>query len=449
MTPSVSAPPITLDSAKIKLDFPILSRQAHGRPLIYLDNAATSQKPKQVIEAITNYYSFHNANVHRGVHTLGDESTTLFIDGKRKIADFFGAEAEELILTRNTTESINQVAWTWAESNLENGDIVLSTEMEHHSNLVPWQEVCRYKGATLKCVGVTASGQLDLDNLADILKSSGSVDQEDYNDRGISLQKLAQGNIKKNGDSRIKLLALTHVSNTLGTVNPLKQIVELVRRLSPVTKILVDGAQAVSHLPVNFDKLDVDFYVMSAHKMLGPMGIGGLLVRKSILAELSPFLFGGGMIEEVSCSKTTYAQDLSDRFTAGTPDVAGVVGWAAACDYLTQIGWPNILQHDQELVSYSYDLLSEIPQVRIIGPAPDKRVGSVAFLYEGVHAHDVAQVLDGQGVAVRSGHHCTMPLHQKFGWQATTRASFQIYNSLADIDAFIEALKQVKKVFGV
>ncbi len=473
---------------ELKNDFPILARQVHGHPLVYLDNAATSQKPRSVIEAITTYYTQSNANVHRGVHSLGDESTQDFTDSKARIASFFGADNDELILTRNTTESINQVAY-WCDQHVSRGDVILTTEMEHHSNLVPWQELCRRKGAILSCIRVMNDGQLDLQDLEKLLSLNVDACSQDESccscedttsecgscgaceggcgtsegdcetcDGGCSCGGCgeapfvipAEAGIQKRSGCNpvVKLLALTHVSNTLGTLNPLEAIISLVRKLSPQTKILIDSAQAASHLRVDFHDLDVDFYAMSAHKMLGPMGIGGLLVKKRLLAGLPPFLYGGGMISEVSCASAKYAEDLSDRHTAGTPDVAGVVGWAAACEYLEKIGWSPIIHHDQELVAYTYAKLAELPQVKIVGPEPDKRIGSVAFTYEGVHAHDVAQVLDSMGVAVRSGHHCTMPLHQKFGWPATVRVSFQVYNTLEDIDVLMEALKKVKQVFG-
>jgi len=412
----------TFNPQKIQKDFPILQRKIHSdKRLVYLDNAATSQKPRAVIAAISNYYEQHNANVHRGVHQLGDESTKLFHESRHTIAEFFGAEPTEFIAVRNTTEAINQIAYTWGEKHVAAGDTILTTEMEHHSNIVPWQELAKRKGVRLEFANVNDEGKIDLQNLA---------------------QQLAA--------KKITLLAVTHISNTLGTRNPVEKIVELVRKTSPSTKILIDGAQAAPHIPVDFHKLNVDFYVVSAHKMLGPMGIGGLFVRQKILETLPPFLFGGGMINEVTKEKTTYAEDLEERFTAGTPDVAGLVGWAAACEYLRTIGMEKLAEYDYDLVAYVLEKLHEFPQIKIVGPlSANDRIGSVAFIYDGVHAHDVGQILDSEGVAVRSGHHCTMPLHTKFHWQATVRVSFQLYNTREDIDAFVNALRKVEKIFHV
>ncbi len=411
----------TFDTTSYQSDFPILSRQIHGKRLVYLDNAATSQKPQQVIDAITDYYKNHNANVHRGIHQLGDESTKLFHHSRKRIADFFGADADELIVVRNTTEATNQIAYTWGEKNITAEDAILLTEMEHHSNLVPWQELAHRKHTQLLFADVDDQGEIDVKEMQNVLQNN-----------------------------HVALIAVTHISNTLGTRNPIEKIVEVVKKISPHTKIFIDGAQAAPHIPIDFHKLDVDFYVMSAHKMLGPMGIGGLLVKKSLLEELSPFLFGGGMINEVAKDTTTFAEDVEEKFTAGTPDVAGLVGWAAACDYLKNVGMEKLLEHDRELVRYALQQLEKFPEIHIIGPVDvSKRVGSVAFIYEGVHAHDVGQILDSEGVAVRSGHHCTMPLHVKFHWQATVRASFQLYNTKEDIDVLIAALQKVKQIFHI
>lgn len=406
---------------QVKQDFPILSRKIHDKPLVYLDNAATSQKPAVVIDVIANYYRQHNANVHRGVHLLGDESTRLFHNSRQTVANFFGAQKEELVIVRNTTEAINQVAYTWGENNINEGDVILTTELEHHSDLVPWQVLAHKKRARVEYIPVTEAGMLDMKWL------------QNYD-------------FKRNS---VKLLAFTHVSNTLGTLAPVADIIALLRQHSPATKILIDGAQAAPHLPINFDDLGADFYVMSAHKMLGPMGIGGLLIKKEVLQTLSPFLYGGGMIAEVSLETTTYIDDLEERFTAGTPDVASLLGWAVACEYLTKLGMHNVYQHDHDLVAYALEKLSRIEAVHIIGPkTANDRVGSVAFAYKGVHAHDVGQVLDSEGVAVRSGHHCTMPLHTKLGLAASIRVSFNVYNTTEDVNVLISALDKVKKVFG-
>lgn len=422
------------DPQVIKKDFPVLQKKIHGKPLVYLDNAATSQKPQQVIDAISNYYQNSNANVHRGVHQLSEESTTVWEKSRETIANFFGADESELILVRNTTEAINGVAYGWALDHLKKDDVILSTEMEHHSDLVVWQEICKRTGAKLEFIPVNEDGRLDLEWLGSMGKVQGS---------------------------RIKLVALTHVSNTLGTVNPIQEIVADLRSLSSDLRILIDGAQAVPHLKINFHKLNVDFFTFSGHKMLGPMGAGGLLVRKELLknGEFRPWLFGGGMIEAVYVDKTTFHENESDRFTAGTPDVASAVGLASACEYLQKLGMEHVEKHDCNLVEYTIAQLQKIPEIQIVGPTklnskykiPNSkldRIGSVAFLYEGVHPHDVAQILDSEGIAVRSGHHCTMPLHTKFNWAGTTRVSFQVYNDVNDVDALIEGLQKVKKMFA-
>lgn len=403
-----------------KSDFPILNTS-----LVYLDNAATSQKPRQIVEAITNYYQTSNANVHRGVHRLSDASTLELETARATISTFFGADPSQLILTRNTTEAINAVAYGWADHHLVAGDVILTSMLEHHSNLVVWQQVCKRLGCKLELVAVAEDGQLDLADLQSKLEQH-----------------------------PVKLISLVHVSNALGTVLPVEEIVQIVHKLYPTQerpRIVLDGAQAAPHMPVNFVKLGVDFFAFSGHKMLGPMGIGGLLVKKGILesGELQPWLFGGGMIAEVYPQHTTFHPDIVERFTAGTPDVAGAVGLAAACNYLTDIGMQQVLEHDQELVAYALEKLAEVPEVTIVGPREaSQRAGSVAFMYEGVHAHDVAQVLDSQNIAVRSGHHCTMPLHLSNNWTATVRASFQVYNTKADIDALVAGIAKVKQVFG-
>jgi len=398
-------------------DFPILSRKVHGdKRLVYLDSAATSQKPQAVIDAISDYYTNHNANVHRGIHVLGDESTRLFLEARRTIAAFFGADDEELVLVRNTTEALNLVAYAWGDAHIKAGDVILTTEMEHHSNLVPWQELCKRTGAELKFIPVGKNGLLDISQIDSLLTD------------------------------RVKVLTLTHISNVLGTVNDIKLLTKKAHGVGAV--VVVDGAQSAPHLPILFHDLDVDFFACSGHKMLGPMGIGCLFVRKSLLENMHPHLFGGGMIDEVYLDHATYAP-LPDAFIAGTPDVASTVGLAAACQYLSKIGMQNIYTEDAKLVAYALEQLSQIPELTLIGPLnPTRRVGSVAFIYNGVHAHDVAQVLDSEGVAVRSGHHCAMPLHTKFGWQATVRASFGVYSTHDDIDVLVTALAKVKKIFA-
>jgi len=417
-----------LDSIKILQDFPILATKPRGKSLIYLDSAATSQKPRQVIEAITQYYQQHNANVHRGVHALSDISTTEWEAARQEIASFFGARPSELIITRNTTEAINGVVYGWAESALQAGDIIVTTILEHHANFVPWQQLVKRKGLELKVVEIDEYGRLKQDQLLEWV-----------------------------ADPRCKLLALTHVSNTLGTLVPLETLIPAVREANDHIKIMVDGAQSAPHMPIHFASLDADFFACSGHKLLGPMGVGVLLVRESLLADnsMKPWLFGGGMISEVTLEETTFHPDAADRFTAGTPDVASVVGLAAACRYLRVLGMQNVFEHDQELVQYALDKLVTVPEVQLLGPTQPinseqklDRIGSASFIYQGVHAHDVAQALDSQGVAVRSGHHCTMPLHVTHGWTATLRASFHVYSTKTDIDALIAGLSYVRQVFS-
>ena len=402
----------------IKKDFPILERKVHEKPLVYLDNAATSQKPKQVVEAMVDYYYNHNANVHRGIHVLGDESTKLYHESRDVIAKFFGAKSNELIFVRNTTEAINLVAYSWARNNISEGELIVTSELEHHSNLVTWQEVARETGAGLVYVNVGKDGQVDMEDLDAVLDKLGKD---------------------------VKLIALTGVSNATGAELDVSKLIELKKKYAGGAKILLDGAQMAPHKRINFDKLGVEFLGFSGHKMYGPMGVGGLLVKEEVLKKMQPVLVGGGMISEVELLGTTYA-DLPDRFDAGTPNVAGAVGLMAACIYLEKIGMNDVEKHGRELASYAYKKLSDLEVVEVVGP--EKRLGSVAFRYKGVHAHDVAQVLDSEGIAVRSGHHCTMPLHNKFEWVATTRASFGIYNSKEDVNSLVKALEKVEKVFS-
>lgn len=401
--------------------------------MVYLDSAATSQKPRQVIEAINNYYVHHNANVHRGVHVLSDESTQAWQDSRQIIAGFFSADPSQLILTRNATESLNGVAYGWADHNLEPEDVIAVTHMEHHANFVVWQQAAKRNNARLHVLDIDEQGRLDLEKAAAQLAHWGQ---------------------------RLKLVALTHVSNTTGVVNPVEEVIAVCRRLEkkagqPI-RVVVDGAQSAPHLPVDFQSLDVDFFVFSGHKMLGPMGVGGLLVKHDLLTsgQLRPWLFGGGMISAVFTDRTDFHPQPDERFTAGTPDVASAAGLAAACRYLQALGMDQVEAWDRQLVSYALERLGELPEIELIGPTQARpgavqldRVGSVAFLYRGVHAHDVAQVLDSEGVEVRSGHHCTMPLHLKFGWQATTRASFQVYSTKQDIDRLLDGLSKVKQIF--
>lgn len=416
------------DQKDIAKDFPILSQKINGdKKLVYLDSGATAHKPIQVIEAISEYYLNDNSNVHRGVHTLSDQSTQVWEDSRSTIAEFFGALPVELIITRNTTEATNGIAYGW-EHNLKAGDVIVSTEMEHHANLVVWQQLAKRTGAELKVVGLKDKAELDLVELERVLK-----------------------------EDNVKLVAFSHVSNTLGTVNSVKKIVELVKKHTDSARTVLDAAQSAPHMPINFHDLKVDFFVFSGHKMLGPMGVGGILVRKELLdsEEMKPWLFGGGMIDKVSNNDASFTEDLADRFTPGTPDVASIKGLAVACEYLANLGMDEVMNHDFELVKYAHEKLSEISGVTVVGLKPElvdgkpNRLGAVTFIHNIVHPHDLAQILNSEGVAVRSGHHCTMPLHMACGWPATTRASFNVYNTKEDVDVLVKAFEKVTKIFGV
>lgn len=413
-----------MDAQKIKHDFPVLSREVNGQPLVYLDSAATSQKPQVVIDAIVDYYTNHNANVHRGIHTLGDESTRLYTEARETVARFIGAkDPYELVFVRNTTEAINLVAFSWGLKHLKAGDEVLLTELEHHSNVVTWQRVCDMTGARLQYVPVSSGGDLDSTLLESLVTE------------------------------KTKLIAMTQVSNVTGTVVDVRDFVERVRKLGLQPKVLVDAAQSVPHMPVHVHDLEVDFLVFSGHKMCGPMGIGGLWVRREVLETMDPFLVGGGMIDRVEAETATWAE-LPDRFDAGTPNVAGAVGLAAACAYLDSIGMDQIHEHEKSLVAYGLNRLGELGQrgwVEVYGPRdPVKRGGVLTFNVTGVHAHDVAQILDREvGVAVRSGHHCNQLILEKLHVPATVRASVYLYNTTEDIDTLIEGIGRVREVFGL
>lgn len=404
------------DPSVIKKDFPIFNRNVNDKPLVYLDSGATSQKPGIVLDAEREYYEKHNANVHRGAHTLGDEATAMLIRARSVVAKFVGGREPETIFVRNTTEAINLVAYAWGLDNLKAGDVILSTEMEHHANLVPWQQVAERTGAKIELAKVTSEGLLDLEDYARKLKL------------------------------KPKLVTMVHVSNALGTVNPVKEMTKMAHGVGAV--VLIDGAQAVPHMRVNVAELGCDFYAFSGHKMLSPMGIGVLWGKKEILTKMSPFLTGGGMINEVYPDHSTWA-DLPDKFEAGTPNVAGAVGLMAAIEYLETLGMEQVRQHDREIVLYAISKLEKVDKVKLLGPLNvELRSGSVSFEYLGVHAHDVATVLDSEGVAIRSGHHCTMVLHKSLGLAASARASFNVYTTTDDIDALVSALDKVKKVFG-
>lgn len=402
---------------EIRQDFPVLNRRMkNDKKLIYLDSAATSQKPNSVIDAMTDYYSMHNANIHRGVHTLAEEATDLYEKARIKLAKFINAKnASEIVYTRNTTESINLVVNTWGRSELTSGNVILLTEMEHHSNLVPWQMIAKELDLELEFIPVLDNGTLDLAVFEKLLLR------------------------------RPRMVSFTHMSNVLGTINPVKMMTEMAHRHGAV--VLVDGAQSVPHMTVDVQDLDVDFYAFSGHKMLGPTGIGILFGKKELLETMPPFMGGGDMIRQVHL-RTFLPNEVPYKFEAGTPAIAEAVGLGAAVDYLNKIGMGKIHQHEHELVVYGYDRLNNMKGITILGSELENRGGVLAFTVDGVHPHDVAQILDEDGIAVRAGHHCAMPLHERFQLPATTRASFYIYNTEDEIDQLAISLEKVQKMFS-
>ncbi len=408
---------MTLDILKIRDAFPTLKREVRpGVPLIYLDSTATSHKPEAVLAAMDDYYRRSNANIHRGVHTLAEEATSLYEDARERIARFINAPAaRQVIYTRNTTESINLVAYSWARAKLQPGDLVISTEMEHHSNLVPWHILAAERGIRLEFIPVTQDGLLDL---------------EEY---------------KKLLELGPKLVTFTHMSNVLGTINPAKEIIRLAHAAGAIT--LLDGAQSVPHFAVDVQDLDVDFLAFSAHKMVGPTGIGVLYGKQSLLEAMPPFLGGGDMIKTVHLRSFT-ANTIPYKFEAGTPAIAEAIGFGAACDYLASIGMDAIAVHEHAITEYALERLEEIPGLRLFGPAADKKGGVASFVLDGIHPHDVAQILDGDGIAVRAGHHCAQPLHEKFNIPATSRASFYLYSTTEEVDKLVEGIYKVKKYFA-
>jgi cysteine desulfurase/selenocysteine lyase len=403
---------------EIRADFPLLARQVNGKPLVFVDSAATSQKPASVIEAIDSYYRYSNANIHRAVYELGEESTALYEGAKQRVADFIGAQFEETIFTRNVTEAINLVRHTWGRENVSAGDTVLISQMEHHSNIVPWQLLCQEQAAKLDYLMVGDDGRLDL----------GELDA-----------KLAAGDVK--------LVAVAHVSNVLGTINP---VAEISRRAHAAgAKVLIDGAQAVPQLPVDVKEIGADFYGFTGHKVLGPNGIGVLWGRRELLEEMPPFLGGGDMIRVVELDHSTW-NDLPWKFEAGTPAIADGVGLGAAVDYLSALGMEAVREHERGLTAYALERLSEVAGLRTFGP-PDttERGGAVSFEVKGLHPHDIAEICNRDGVCIRAGHHCAQPLMRRLGVPATARASFQVYNTSDDVDRLVQAIEQAKRVFGV
>tara|TARA_Y100000590_G_scaffold293485_1_gene330578 strand:+ start:1125 stop:2378 length:1254 start_codon:yes stop_codon:yes gene_type:complete len=408
----------TYSLEEIRKDFPVLNRRVRDdKQLVYLDNAATTQKPNQVIDAITDYYQNHNSNIHRAVHALAEESTEAFEVTRDKIAKFLNIQnREEIVFVRGTTEAINLISYAWGRDNVEKGDIVVTTEYEHHSNIVPWQILTQETGAELKYINIDDNGELMLEQL------------DEY---------LATG--------KVKLVAISHVSNVLGTITDIQKVIKKCKDVG--AKILIDGAQAVPHMKVDIGKLDCDFYAFSAHKMLGPTGVGILWARKEILENMKPFHGGGDMIREVHKYETTW-NDLPYKFEAGTPNVADVICFAAAIDYLTKIGMDNVRSHEVELTKYALEKMSNVKGLTIYGPKdPQKASGVISFNFNDVHPHDVATIIDKNGVAIRSGHHCAQVLMEKLNVAATNRASFYIYTTKEEVDTLIDSLEQVAKVF--
>ena len=414
MTATASATP-TLDVERLREDFPILAERVRGKPLVYLDNAATSQKPRAVIDAVSRFYGSENANIHRGVHYLSERATVAYDGVRERVGRFLNAASpREIVFTRGTTEGINLVAQSWGRSTLKAGDEILITGMEHHSNIVPWQLVAAQTGATVRAVPITDTGELDLKAFDRLLTD------------------------------RTRLLAVVHLSNALGTINPVRWMISHARERGIVT--LVDGAQSAPHLPVDVQALDCDFYAFSGHKIFGPTGIGALYGRASLLEAMPPWQGGGDMIETVTLEQSTWAPPPA-RFEAGTPPIAQVIGLGAALEYVEAVGRPAIGAWEEELLAYATERVGELDGVRIIGTAREK-ASVLSFLVEGVHAHDVGAVLDDEGVAIRTGHHCAQPVMHRFGVPATARASFAFYNTRAEVDALVRGIRRVRSVFA-
>jgi cysteine desulfurase / selenocysteine lyase len=401
----------------VRADFPVLQREFGGKRLVYLDSGASAQKPRQVIDAMEGFYSTSYATVHRGVYELGREATEMFEGARRRIAAFVGWDPDCSIYTRNATEAINLVAYAWGRDNVGEGDEVLITEMEHHSNIVPWQLLCEERGARLRYLSVSETGELSLAELDSVL-----------------------------AEGRVKLVAFTHVSNVLGTLNPVDELVRRARAAGAVT--LIDGAQAVPQLPVDLGAIDADFYAWTGHKALGP-AVGMLHGRRELLRRMRPFLGGGHMISRVDRERSTW-NELPWKFEAGTSAVAEAIGLGAAVDYLSQVGMQNVRAHEQDLTAYALERLAEVEGTRIFGPLdPDRRGGVISFAIDGMHAHDIAELCDREAVCVRAGHHCAQPLMRLLGVAATARATFQVYNSREDVDQLVSALHGARKVFGL
>jgi len=404
------------DARQVRGDFPILKREVHGKPLVYLDNAATSQKPRAVVDALVSYYEHSNANIHRGIHALAEEATELYEGSRRGVAAFIGAPPQSIVFVRNTTEAINLVAWRWARAQLHAGDEILVTVAEHHSNLVPWHLIARETGAVVRAIPITDDGVLDLDAARQLI------------------------------GPRTRLVSVAQMSNVLGTIHPVETLAGWAHDVG--ARVLVDGAQSVPHLPVDVNKLDCDFLAFSSHKMLGPTGVGVLYGKPELLSAMPPLLGGGGMIDEVSIEGSTWAEP-PERFEAGTPNIADVVAFRAAIDYLNALGIANVRSHEAQLTAYALDRLSSVKGVKLYGPRDvAQRGGVISFNIGDVHPHDVSTIVDQEGVAIRAGHHCCQPLMKRLGVAATARASVYVYNTEEDINALARSLGKVTEIFG-
>ena len=405
----------TLDIQKIRSEFPVLHQKINGKPLIYLDNAATNQKPSRVIKALTNYYEGYNANIHRGIHTLAERATKAFEETREQARAFINAShTQEIIFTRGVTESINLVAATYGDAFLKAGDEIILSALEHHSNIVPWQIIAQKKGVQIKVIPVTHSGELDMEVFRELLSS------------------------------KTKIVAVNHASNSLGTINPISEIIRLAHEVGAV--VLIDGAQAAAHLPIDVQSLDCDFYCISSHKMYGPTGVGILYGKRALLEKMPPYMGGGEMIKEVSFNGTTY-NDLPYKFEAGTPNIADVIAFKYAFEFIAEIGKESIAAYENDLLQYCASQLKSTTKVKLVGTAPQK-VSVQSFLIEGIDHFDIGQMLDARGIAVRTGHHCTQPLMDHFGIEGTVRASFSVYNTKSEIDELIEGVQRIVSFLG-
>jgi len=407
-----------VNSYELRNDFPIFKKKINGKDLVYLDNASTTQKPYSVINSITDFYSNYNSNIHRAVYQLAEEATELYEQSRKKIANFINVRPEEIIFTRNTTESINLIAHSWARSNLKKDDVIAITEIEHNSNIVPWQILCQEIGTRLEYVGIDESGFLDVEYLIELISSR-----------------------------KVKLVSISHMSNVLGTIVPIERIIKTAHQYK--IPVIVDGAQSVPHMPVDAKNLDCDFLVFSAHKMLGPTGVGVLYAKKELLEKMKPFMGGGDMIKEVFKFHTNY-NEVPYKFEAGTPNIADVVGFGAAVDYLEKIGMENIRKHEIYLTEYALESMQSLKYITIYGPMDSKfRGGVISFNIADIHPHDLATIMNDHGIAIRSGHHCAQVLMQRLDVPATSRASFYIYNTKEEIDKFVNAIKEAGRIFKI